>query len=194
MYPDVIVEPLGADEWIARGREAASAGEILILELVQLDAENGERRQRLPVCVVDSHPIILDGHAAPLDPAAPRHAGARPRRRTGDARVMYRSDRPAVLTRELRARIIDISESGCLIEVHRRLDVGTVGTLELQLGAAEVRDDFEVVRCQAVDRARSIYHVGVRFLWTTPRHVGSIRHAVAFHAAELEPPDTTCVM
>jgi hypothetical protein len=61
MYPDVIVEPLGADEWIARGREAASAGEILILELVQLDAQKRERRQRLPVCVVANEPIILDG-------------------------------------------------------------------------------------------------------------------------------------
>jgi hypothetical protein len=61
MYPDVIVEPLGADEWIARGREAAIAGEILTLDLVQLDAESGELRHRLPVCVIDSHPIILDG-------------------------------------------------------------------------------------------------------------------------------------
>ena len=58
MYPDVIVEPLGADEWIARGSEAASAGEILI---IQLDAQKIERRQRLPVCVVASEPIILDG-------------------------------------------------------------------------------------------------------------------------------------
>ena len=107
---------------------------------------------------------------------------------------MGRSDRPAVLTRELRARIIDISESGCLLEVHRRLKVGTVGTLQLQLEAEEFRDDFEVVRSRTVDRARSLYHAGVRFLWTTPRHVGSIRYAVALHTAELEPPDTTCVM
>jgi hypothetical protein len=107
---------------------------------------------------------------------------------------MYRSDRPAVLTRELGARIIDLSESGCLIEIHRRLDVGTVGTLQVQFGIAEFRDDFEVVRCQAVEGARSLYRAGVRFLWTTPRHVGSIRHAVALHAAELEPRDTTCVM
>ena len=107
---------------------------------------------------------------------------------------MWMSDQPAVLMRELRARIIDISESGCLIEVRRRLDVGTVGTLQLQLGTGEFRDDFEVVRCQAVEGARSLYHVGVRFLWTTPRHAGSIRHAVARHVAELEPPDATWLM
>ena len=104
------------------------------------------------------------------------------------------SDRPAVLMRERRARIIDISESGCLIEIRRRLDVGTVGTLQLQLGTAEFRDHFEVVRCEAVEGARSLYHLGVRFLWTTPRHVGSIRHAVALHAADLDPSETTGVM
>ena len=107
---------------------------------------------------------------------------------------MWTSDRPATLMRELRARIIDISESGCLMETRRRLEVGTVGLLQLQLGTGEFRDDFEVVRCQAVERERSLYHVGMRFLWTTPRHTGSIRHAVALRAAELEPPDTIRVM
>ena len=107
---------------------------------------------------------------------------------------MPRSDRRALLMRELRARIIDISESGCLIEVRRRLDVGTVGTIRLQLGAGEYGDDLEVVRCQAVEGVRSLYHVGLRFLWTTPRHAGSIRHAVALHGAELDPPDTSWLM
>jgi hypothetical protein len=107
---------------------------------------------------------------------------------------MSKSGQPATLTRELRAPIIEISESGCLIESRRPLEVGTVGTLRLQLGAEEYADDFEVVRCQAVDRAPSLYHVAVRLLWTTPRHARSIRHAVALHAAELEPPDTVVVM
>ena len=58
----------------------------------------------------------------------------------------------------------------------------------------EYGDDLEVVRCQAVEGARSLYHVGVRFLWTTPRHAGSIRYAIAGHAADLEPPDAIRVM
>jgi hypothetical protein len=99
-----------------------------------------------------------------------------------------------MLTRELRARIVEISESGCLIETHRWLGVGTVGTLQLQLGSAECRDDFEVMQCQAVARARSLYRAEVRFLWTTPRQVGTIRHAVALHAAALESSRTTWVM
>ena len=61
LFPDVIVEPHGDDEWIAMGREAAIAGETLILDIVLLDADEGELRHRLPVCVIDSHPIILDG-------------------------------------------------------------------------------------------------------------------------------------
>jgi hypothetical protein len=108
--------------------------------------------------------------------------------------VIHRSDRPAVLIRELRARIVEVSESGCLMEIHRRLEVGTVGTLQLQLGGEDCRDDFEVVRCQAVECGRSLYHAWVRFLWTTPRQVGSIRHAVAIHSAALDPSETTSVM
>jgi hypothetical protein len=60
LYPDVVVEPHGDDEWIAMGREGAIAGETLILDIVH-DADHGEVRYRLPVCVIDSRPIILDG-------------------------------------------------------------------------------------------------------------------------------------
>ena len=102
---------------------------------------------------------------------------------------MWMSDRPAVLMREIRARIIDISESGCLMETRRRLEVGTVGTMRLRIGSEEYGDDLEVLRCQAVENAQSLYHVAVHFLWTTARHAGSIRHAVAHHAAELAPSD-----
>jgi len=101
---------------------------------------------------------------------------------------------PPVLMRELGARVVEISESGCTITVHGRLRVGTVGTLQLQLGGTEFRDDFQVVRCKPLDRARSLYHASVRFLWTTPRHERSIRHAVALHSAELDPSETTWVM
>jgi hypothetical protein len=108
--------------------------------------------------------------------------------------MMRVPDRPAVLMRELRARILNISESGCLIETRRRLDVGTVGTMRLRFGTEEYGDDLEIVRCQAVESALSLYHVAVRFLWTTPRHKGSIRHAVARHAAQLDSSVTTFVM
>ena len=107
---------------------------------------------------------------------------------------MPKADRRVVLLRELSARIINISESGCLLETNRQMEVGTVGTLELQLGVGAFRDDFEVVRCEAVEPAWPLYQLGLRFLWTTARHPESIRHAVAFHAAELEPPDTVVLI
>ena len=93
---------------------------------------------------------------------------------------------PAVLTRELHARVIDVSASGCLVETRWRLEVGTIGRLRVRLGSEECEDDVEVMRCDAVDLAS--YHIGVRLLWTTPRRPGSIRHAVA---SQLEARDTS---
>jgi PilZ domain len=91
-------------------------------------------------------------------------------------------------------RVVDVSASGCLIESRRPLRVGTVGRLELKLGRTEYVDDIEVVRCEAVESAPPVYHIGVRLLWTSPRHPRSIRHAVARHVAELEMSDRTRVM
>ena len=101
---------------------------------------------------------------------------------------------PATLTRELAVRVIDVSESGCLVETRRRMEVGTIGTLQLRLGGQDCSDDFEVVRCDAVQGVPNLYHLGVRLLWTKPRKAGSIRHAVASHLAELEPLDSARVM
>jgi hypothetical protein len=104
---------------------------------------------------------------------------------------MKTSEKPAVLMREILAGIINISESGCLFESRRRLAVGTVGAMRVRFGIDEYCDHIEVVRCSAME---DVYHVAVRFLWTTPRHVGSIRHAVARRAAELDMSGTTPVM
>ena len=90
------------------------------------------------------------------------------------------SDDLGVLTRELRARVINVSRSGCLIESHQRLAVGTIGSLRLRIGRQEYLDVVEVVRCQPI-QGSSVCHVGVRFLWTTARHERSIRHAVTLY-------------
>jgi hypothetical protein len=86
--------------------------------------------------------------------------------------------RPAILMRDFVMLVLDISDSGCLIESQRRLEVGTVGNLRLRFGTHEYHDDVEVVRCDIVEGARTVYHVSVRFLWTAPRREGSIPHAV----------------
>jgi PilZ domain len=104
------------------------------------------------------------------------------------------ADSTAVLTREVSVRVVDVSASGCLLETSQRLRVGTVGRLKTTFGRAEYAEDFEVVRCESIDRATSIFHIGVRFLWTSPRGPGSIRYAVSVHAAEWELSDTGRVM
>jgi PilZ domain len=105
------------------------------------------------------------------------------------------SDGSGVLTHEFRARVLNVSRSGCLIECQRRLEVGAVGSLRLQLGGEEYLDDVQVVRCQAIQGAGCVYHVGMRFLWTTSCHARSIRYAVTRYGAELAGvPNTTRVM
>lgn len=99
---------------------------------------------------------------------------------------MTRSDHAAVLMRNMVGQVVDISPSGCLIQSRRRLEVGTVGRLHLTFETQECADDVEVVHCEEIAGARSLYRVGLRFLWTTPRDVGSIRHAVKQHADNLE--------
>ena len=107
---------------------------------------------------------------------------------------MMRAEHAATLMRDLVMRVVDISASGCLIESRRRLELGTVGRLRLKFGNDECADDVEVVRCETVEGERSLFHVGVRFLWTTPRDVGSIRHAVTLHASDLDTARTAWVM
>ena len=93
---------------------------------------------------------------------------------------------PATLTREQSVRVLNVSPSGCLFETRRRIEVGTIATLQLKLFGAECRDDVEVVRCDAIKGTSTLYHVGVRLLWTTPRRAGSIRHAIASQLAALD--------
>ena len=96
------------------------------------------------------------------------------------------TDRQVVVTRELGVRVVDMSATGCLVESHRPIEVGTIGTLRVRLGSEECYDDVEVVRCEAVEGPPTIYHVGVRLLRTKPRQPGSIRHAVDCKTTALE--------
>jgi hypothetical protein len=61
IFPDVVVQQREGDEWIALSREAALTGETLVLDVVLNDVEFGEMRQRFPVFVIDSQPIIVNG-------------------------------------------------------------------------------------------------------------------------------------
>jgi hypothetical protein len=57
----VVVQQSERDEWIALSRDAALTGETLVLDVVLTDADVGEIRQRFPVYVIDSQPVIVNG-------------------------------------------------------------------------------------------------------------------------------------
>ena len=86
-----------------------------------------------------------------------------------------------LLTREFRARLLNVSPSGCLVETNSRVEVGTIGSLQFVIDGKEFADDVQVVRCQQIEGAGSLYQVGARFLWTAAATKGTLRRA-------LEPP------
>jgi hypothetical protein len=88
----------------------------------------------------------------------------------------------AVLTRELKVCLLDVSGSGCLIESNRPIEVGTAATFRVMLDGKEYVDDVQVLRCIAIAGAGSTYHVGVQFLWTAMPDERSIRRAIARQA------------
>jgi PilZ domain len=108
--------------------------------------------------------------------------------------VIAMPEQSIVPMRELPARIIEISGSGCLMESRSRVAIGTVGTLQLKLGTDDCEDHVMVVRCDAVRGVGAVYQVGVRFLWTTPPRAGSIRRVVSRYIASLKTTDASRVM
>lgn len=60
VFPDVVVHETCGDEWIAISREAAAIGETLVLDILLFEAD-GELRERFPVYVIDSQPIVMEG-------------------------------------------------------------------------------------------------------------------------------------
>ena len=60
-FLDVVGQPQGKDEWIAISREPAHTGETLMLDMVVDGQGDCESRERFPVFVIDSRPVILDG-------------------------------------------------------------------------------------------------------------------------------------
>lgn len=94
----------------------------------------------------------------------------------------------AVLGKEFAVRVLNCSPSGCLIETHARLDVGTVASLRMTLLGEEFVDDVQVVRCQAIEGAGSVFHVGARFLWTGTPSPNSLRQIMRRAIARVTPP------
>ena len=102
-----------------------------------------------------------------------------------------RADRLAALARDFEARILNYSPSGCLLETNARIEVGTVGTIQFVIDGRELADEIQVVRCQPIEGAGSLYHVGARFLWAVAPGKGSLRQALG--ATERSITDEACL-
>lgn len=76
------------------------------------------------------------------------------------------ADGLAVLTRELRMRMLNCSATGCLVEVNVPLAVSTVASLTVHFEGRQFTDDVLVAWCKAVPGGGARYHAGLRFVWT----------------------------
>jgi hypothetical protein len=92
-------------------------------------------------------------------------------------RSLTLSGRLAVIARDFQARIVNCSPSGCLFETNARLEVGTIGTLCFTIDGRELADDVQIVRCQPIEGAGSLYQVGARFVLTASLEKGLLRRA-----------------
>ena len=61
IFPDVVVKKDGAGEWSGISRLPVGAGETFVLDVVEADPADGAVRRRVPVCVVESRPVLVDG-------------------------------------------------------------------------------------------------------------------------------------
>jgi len=67
-----------------------------------------------------------------------------------------------VLQHEVPVRLVNISRSGCLLQVARSIAVGTVGRLRIAIDDTEYADDVRVARVTARGTGCEL---GVELLW-----------------------------
>jgi PilZ domain len=84
----------------------------------------------------------------------------------------------AALTTDLRVRILNVSAAGCLVEANKPLEIGGVATLRITFSGGDFEDTVQIVRCQEITGAGAIYHIGTKFLTTTPPSIESLRYLI----------------
>ena len=93
--------------------------------------------------------------------------------------ILKSNDLVAVLGREVNVRLVDISNSGCLLESGSRLEKGTTGSLRVMFEGLEYADDVRIMRCRPSEGSGSLYYLGAEFLWTTSPRDRSLRRILA---------------
>jgi hypothetical protein len=109
------------------------------------------------------------------------------------ALVLGADDLAGVLTREVRVRLVNISGSGCLVELSAQVETGVTGVLKVEIDGEQYADDIRVARVQRVHGSSATWHVGAEFLWTTYPGSRSLRRVasrlqrdVAQHAVTID--------
>jgi hypothetical protein len=96
--------------------------------------------------------------------------------RPSDVRDRSERQEVASLTNEIRARVLNVSTNGCLVETKRALEVGSVATLRITFAGGDFEDTVQIVRCQEITGTGAIFHLGAVFLTTAPPSIESLRY------------------
>lgn len=84
----------------------------------------------------------------------------------------------ASLATDIQVRVLNISGAGCLVETRRPLEIGSVATLQIRFAGGDFEDTVQVVRCQQINGAGGVFHLGANFLTTTPPSIESLRYLI----------------
>src|SRR3970040_686322 len=84
----------------------------------------------------------------------------------------------AAITTDIRIRVLNVSSTGVLVETDRPIDIGSAATLRITFSGGDFEDTVQIVRCQEITGAGSVYHVGTSFITTTPPSVESLRYLI----------------
>jgi hypothetical protein len=75
-------------------------------------------------------------------------------------------------------RVLNCSATGCLLETTGPIAIGTIGKLRVSCDGRDLDDPIQVVRCELMNGAGVVHHVGAKFLSMTPPYAGTLRHSM----------------
>jgi hypothetical protein len=171
---DAEIESVGREDVCVISRDAAAIDERMVLEVPDEGAD-----LIVPAQVTETRPVILDNAVRHFLRLRALDGGLDRLGTTNGSRPSYSPDRRlAVIVRELAVRLVNCSRGGCLLEVDKALDPGTVGTLSLVIDGHELADHILVMRCQPIAGAGPLHHVGARLLWVESPTAHTIRRGL----------------
>ena len=89
------------------------------------------------------------------------------------------------LVREIPVRLLNVSSSGYLLEAHREIAVGTIGTLDVDLGSDRYLSQVNVFRSVELRGAGQTFRVGGKFSGSDPE---SLKNTARLHRGPTDQP------